>query len=132
MQRKVSSRQAFGQFGAVRVMSSGPPNSRQSEAAVCQRAPRENESCLQDARVSSYQAVTPSHRRHGRDGKVLFLQEVFAATGDVETWSAGRGAHRDSVIMISSTTEREPFPAFLHIDVDSADESFEALFTQAS
>ena len=30
----------------------------------------------------------------------------------------------DSVIMISSTTEREPFPAFLHIYVDNADDVF--------
>ena len=89
MQRKVSSRQAFGRLGAGRVMSSGPPNSPRSEAAACQRALRENESCRQDARGRAIRPILPRIVVTVVAAQVLLLREVFATTGDVETWSAG-------------------------------------------
>ena len=57
--------------------------------------------------------------------QVRFLQEVFAATGDVEPGRPAEVHVGDSVIMISSTADREPFPAFLYIYVDDADEAFQ-------
>jgi PhnB protein len=49
---------------------------------------------------------------------------VFAASGDVEPGRPVEIHIGDSVIMISSTVEREPFPAFLYVYVDDADQVF--------
>ena len=57
-------------------------------------------------------------------GQVRFLREVFAATGDVEPGRPAEVHVGDSVIMVSSTAERGPFPAFLYVYVDDADEAF--------
>lgn len=56
--------------------------------------------------------------------QVRFLREVFAATADVEPGRPAEVYVGDSVIMISSTADREPFPAFLYVYVDDADEAF--------
>ena len=55
---------------------------------------------------------------------VAFLRSVFDATGEV---SAGRPAEiiiGDSLVMVSPSTEREPFPAFLYIYVDDAESRY--------
>jgi PhnB protein len=56
--------------------------------------------------------------------QVHFLRAVFAASGDVEPGRPAEVTIGDSVLMISSTDEREAFPAFLYIYVDDADEAF--------
>lgn len=74
---------------------------------------------------AGYRTVTPRVVVDDGAAQVRFFQEVFEASGDVE---AGRPAEvriGDSVIMISSTTERDRFPAFLYIYVADADEVFE-------
>lgn len=68
--------------------------------------------------------VTPRLIVEDVAGVVRFLRDVFGAAGDVE---AGRPAELcigDSMIMISSTAERDRFPGFLYIYVDDADEVF--------
>src|SRR3954451_24072894 len=56
--------------------------------------------------------------------QVQFLREVFAASRDIQPGRPAEVRIGDSVIMISSAAEREPFPAFLYVYVDDADEVF--------
>jgi uncharacterized glyoxalase superfamily protein PhnB len=53
-------------------------------------------------------------------GLVGFLQEVFGATGVVEPGRPAELLIGDSLIMVSSSAEREFFPAFLYVYVDDA------------
>jgi uncharacterized glyoxalase superfamily protein PhnB len=71
--------------------------------------------------MPDYHSVTPRMVVADVDAVVGFLRAVFDATGDVV---AGRPAEiliGDSIVMISSVAEREPFPAFLYVYVDDAD-----------
>jgi PhnB protein len=55
---------------------------------------------------------------------VDFLRAVFDARGEVP---AGRPAEiriGDSVVLVSASGEREPFPAFLYVYVGDADETY--------
>jgi PhnB protein len=72
-----------------------------------------------------YRSVTPRVVVDDVTAQVHFLREVFAAAGDVEPGRPAEIHIGDSVIMISSTAEREPFPAFLYVYVDDADEAFQ-------
>ena len=56
--------------------------------------------------------------------QVRFLRDVFGASGDVETGRPTDVHLGDAVVMVSSTAERGPFPAFLYIYVDDADATF--------
>ena len=56
--------------------------------------------------------------------QVDFLRDVFGATGEVEPGRPAEVRIGDSLLMISSTSERAPFPAFLYIYVDDADATF--------
>jgi uncharacterized glyoxalase superfamily protein PhnB len=56
--------------------------------------------------------------------EVDFLRVVFDAQGEVH---AGRPAEiliGDSLVLVSSSAERELFPAFLYVYVDNADETY--------
>jgi PhnB protein len=50
-----------------------------------------------------------------------FLGAVFHATQEIETGRPTDVHIGDSIVMISSTAERHPFPAFLYLYVDDAD-----------
>ena len=50
---------------------------------------------------------------------------VFNATGSVESGRPAEIAVGDSLIMVSPTTEREPFPAFLYVYVPDTDAAYE-------
>jgi PhnB protein len=54
-----------------------------------------------------------------------FLNAVFDAAGDVEPDRPTELRIGDSLVMISSTAERQRFPAFLYVYVDDADEAFQ-------
>jgi PhnB protein len=56
--------------------------------------------------------------------QVDFLRDVFGATGEVEPGRPAEVRIGDSLLMISSTSERASFPAFLYIYVDDADDAF--------
>ena len=71
-----------------------------------------------------YRSVTPRIVVDDVAAQVHFLRAVFAASGDVEPGRPAEVKIGDSVLMISSTDEREAFPAFLYIYVDDADEAF--------
>jgi len=57
-------------------------------------------------------------------GQVDFLRKVFDATGDVVSGRPVELRIGDSLVMVSSSVEREPFPAFLYVYVDDADVTF--------
>ena len=71
-----------------------------------------------------YHAVTPRIVVDDVAAQVAFLRDVFGASSDVE---AGRPAEvriGDSLIMVSSGSERDLFPGFLYIYVEDADQSY--------
>jgi uncharacterized glyoxalase superfamily protein PhnB len=68
-----------------------------------------------------YRSVTPRIVVDDVAAQVDFLRRVFGATGTVELGRPAEIRIGDSLVMVSPTTEREPFPAFLYIYVDDAD-----------
>jgi PhnB protein len=59
------------------------------------------------------------------DAQVEFLRAVFDASGEVQPGRPAEMRIGDSLIMVSSAAEREPFPAFLYIYVDDADSTYQ-------
>lgn len=55
---------------------------------------------------------------------VAFLRTVFGATAQMEPGRPTNVRLGDCVVLVGSTTEREPFPAFLYIYVDDADVTY--------
>jgi len=58
-------------------------------------------------------------------GQVEFLRTVFDATGDATPGRPAEIRVGDSLIMVTPTTEREAFAAFLYIYVDDADRAYQ-------
>ncbi|HYY01405.1 MAG TPA: VOC family protein [Mycobacterium sp.] len=54
-------------------------------------------------------------------GAVEFLRTVFDAVGTIQAERPTEVRIGDSVVMVTSATEREQFPAFLYVYVDDAD-----------
>lgn len=52
---------------------------------------------------------------------VSFLHAVFDATGEATPGRPAEVRIGDSLVMVSPSGEREPFPAFLHVYVDDAE-----------
>lgn len=57
-------------------------------------------------------------------GVVEFLREVFDACGKCDPRGPAEIQIGDSIVMASSASEREPFPAFLYVYVDDTDRAF--------
>ncbi len=57
--------------------------------------------------------------------QVDFLRAVFGATGEVDADRPADVRVGDSLVMVSSTAGRDPFPAFLYVYVDDADVTYE-------
>ncbi len=74
---------------------------------------------------AGYRSVTPRIVVSDVTAQVAFLRMVFNATGSVEAGRPAEIAVGDSLIMVSPTTEREPFPAFLYVYVPDADAAYE-------
>lgn len=74
---------------------------------------------------AGYRSVTPRIVVSDVTAQVAFLRMVFNATGSVESGRPAEIAVGDSLIMVSPTTEREPFPAFLYVYVPDADAAYE-------
>jgi PhnB protein len=68
--------------------------------------------------------VTPRIVTSDTEGLVQFLRLVFDATGDLIPGRPGEISIGDSLVMVSPTTDRDRFPAFLYIYVEDADESY--------
>jgi PhnB protein len=82
---------------------------------------------------SGYGSVTPRIVVSDVAGQVHFLQAVFGATGEIPGDRPAEVRIGDSLIMVTPSTERELFPAFLYVYVDDADAAYErALASGAS
>jgi PhnB protein len=56
--------------------------------------------------------------------QVEFLRVVFDASGEVHPDRPAEIRIGDSLVMVTSAAEREPFPAFLYVYVDDADSTY--------
>jgi PhnB protein len=56
--------------------------------------------------------------------EVEFLRAVFDASGDVHPDRPAEIRIGDSLVMVTSAGEREPFPAFLYVYVYDADSTY--------
>ena len=55
------------------------------------------------------------------DQAIAFLRTVFDATGNIEPGRPTDVHIGDSIVLVSSSTERAAFPVFLYVYVDDAD-----------
>ena len=78
---------------------------------------------------AGYRSVTPRIVVRDVAAQVDFLRAVFDATGAADPGRPAELRIGDSLIMVSSATERELFPAFLYVYVDDADETYERALT---
>ena len=73
-----------------------------------------------------YRTITPRIFVASVEKAVAFLTTVFGAQGEI---TAGRPTEvlvGDSVVLVSSTAEREPFTAFLYVYVEDADTTYQS------
>jgi PhnB protein len=68
-----------------------------------------------------FRTITPRLVVSDVAAQVEFLVEVFEATGAAVPGRPAEIRIGDSLVMISSTGERDSFPAFLYVYVDDAD-----------
>ena len=72
-----------------------------------------------------YHTVTPRMVVADVDAQVRFLRHVFGGRGTVEPGRPAEIRIGDAMVMVSPATDRDPFPAFLYVYVDDADQVFE-------
>ena len=72
-------------------------------------------------RPPEFHTVTPRMVVSDAPGAVEFLRTVFDAVGQVQAERPTEVRIGDSLVMVTSATEREPFPAFLYVYVGDAD-----------
>src|ERR1700727_1169759 len=72
-------------------------------------------------RPQEFHTVTPRMVVSDAAGAVEFLRTVFDAVGEVQPERPTEVRIGDSLVMVTSATEREPFPAFLYVYVSDAD-----------
>ena len=70
-----------------------------------------------------YRSVTPRVVVSDVAAQVAFLRAVFDATGEVVEGRPAELHIGDSLVMITSTAERDLFPAFLYVYVEDADDT---------
>jgi PhnB protein len=76
-------------------------------------------------RRAGYRSVTPRIVVSDVAGQVDFLRTVFNGTGLVESGRPAEIAIGDSLIMVSPSTQRDAFPAFLYVYVPDADAAYD-------
>jgi PhnB protein len=76
-------------------------------------------------RPPEFHTVTPRMVVNDAAGAVEFLRTVFDAVGEVQAERPAEVHIGDSVVMVTSATEREPFPAFLYVYVGDADLAYD-------
>lgn len=74
---------------------------------------------------AGYRTVNPRIFVADVPAQVAFLRAVFDAAGEVRDGGPSEIRIGDSLILVSSTAEREPHPAFLYVYVDDADRAYE-------
>ena len=72
-----------------------------------------------------YHTITPRIVVDDMAAQVDFLRLVFEARGEVEPNRPAEMRIGDSLLMVTSATERERFPAFLYVYVSQADEVYQ-------
>lgn len=72
-----------------------------------------------------YRTVTPRVFVDDVERAVAFRRTVFDAAADIQSGQPTNVGIGDSVVMVSSTAEREAFPAFLYIYVENADVAYQ-------
>ena len=72
-----------------------------------------------------YHTITPRIVVDDVPAQVHFLRLVFEARGEVEPNRPAEMRIGDSLVMVTSATERERFPAFLYVYVSQADEVYQ-------
>ena len=72
---------------------------------------------------AGYHSVTPRLMVSDVIAQVEFLHRAFDATGEAQPGRPAEVRIGDSLIMVSGTTERDAFPAFLYIYVADADKA---------
>ena len=78
----------------------------------------------EDGPRAGYRSVTPRIVVDDVAGQIRFLCGVFDATGEIAADRPAEIRIGDSLIMVTPATEREPFPAFLYVYVDDADDAY--------
>ena len=73
-----------------------------------------------------YRSVTPRIAVADVSRQVEFLRSAFGAVGHVADGRPAEIVIGDSMVMVGPVVEREPFPAFLYLYVDDADQIYEA------
>jgi PhnB protein len=73
---------------------------------------------------AGFHTVTPRMVVADVGDAVAFLWDVFDATGDVPSDRPAEIRIGDSVVLVSQAGERQPFPAFLYVYVDDADDTY--------
>jgi len=76
-------------------------------------------------RPREFHTVTPRMVVSDVAGAVEFLRTVFDAVGEVQPERPTEVRIGDSLVMVTSATEREPFPAFLYVYVGDADLAYD-------
>lgn len=72
-----------------------------------------------------YRSVTPRIAVADVVGQVEFLRSAFGGIGEAPDGHPAEIAIGDSMIMVGPVIERKPFPAFLYVYVDDADQTYE-------
>jgi PhnB protein len=73
---------------------------------------------------AGFSSVTPRMFVTDPEAQVEFLRAVFDASGDVHGDRPAEIRIGDSLVMVSSSEAREPFPAFLYVYVDDVDSTY--------
>jgi uncharacterized glyoxalase superfamily protein PhnB len=73
--------------------------------------------------------VTPRIVADDVEPVIAFLRAVFGATGDVVPGRPAELHIGESMVLVSSSEGRSPFPAYLYVYVDDADETYERAIT---
>jgi PhnB protein len=71
-----------------------------------------------------FRSVTPRMFVADPQAQVEFLRAVFDASGEVAGDRPAEIRIGDSLVMVSSSEPREPFPAFLYVYVDDVDSTY--------
>ena len=80
-------------------------------------------------RPPEFRSVTPRMVVSDDAAAVEFLRAVFDAVGQMRAGHPAEMRIGDSVVMVTSAVEREPFPAFLYVYVDDADSVYQRALT---
>jgi uncharacterized glyoxalase superfamily protein PhnB len=72
-----------------------------------------------------WHSVTPRIVVADTTALVRFLKAVFGATGELRAEAPSQMRIGDSLVMVSDTAARPPFPAFLYVYVEDADATYQ-------